>query len=168
MIRNSFLKQMDNVSNHRLLLWYALRATKGKVVEYGSGKGSTQYLRKYCKDAKRDFESYDYSPEYAKINDSTLIRDWDSIKPFGSVILIDHSPGERRHVDIKRLAANFDIMVIHDSEPVGGGDYKLEPLWKLFKYRVDIKSKGAWATAVSNTIDLKGFKGKKFGKYKID
>jgi hypothetical protein len=167
MIRNSFLKQMDNVSNHRLLLWYALTATKGKVVEYGSGEGSTQYLRKYCKDAKREFETYDYDANYAKLNNSEHITNWDSINPKGGVILIDHSPGERRHVDIKRLKDNFDIMVIHDSEPVGGGDYKLEPLWSMFKYRVDVKSKGAWATAVSNTIDLKGFKGKKFGKYTI-
>jgi len=29
----------------------------------------------------------------------------------------------------------------------------MDKIWHLFKYRVDVKSKGAWATAVSNTID---------------
>ena len=169
MIRNSFLKEMSGDNNHRLLLWYALRKTKGTVVEFGSGHGSTPYLKKYCEDAKRRFETYDNGEEWAKKIGSTFIpnNNWDGVDTKGSVILIDHAPGERRHVDIMRLKDNFDIMVIHDSEPIGAGDYKLEPLWKHFKYRVDVKTDGAWATAVSNTIDLEDFKGKKFSKYII-
>jgi len=169
MIRNSFLKEISGDNNHRLLLWYALRATKGNVVEFGSGHGSTKYISKYCKDEKRTFESYDNGEEWAKQHGSTFVpnNNWDTINPEGGVILIDHAPGERRHVDIVRLKDKFDIMVIHDSEPVGAGDYKLEPLWHHFKYRVDVKTEGAWATAVSNTIDLKDFVGKKFGNYEI-
>lgn len=169
MIRNSFLKEISGDNNHRLLLWYALRATKGNVVEFGSGWGSTQYLRKYCLDENRTFESYDNGKDWAEKHGSTYVpnNNWDSINPEGGVILIDHAPGERRFIDIERLKDKFDIMVIHDSEPIGAGDYKYENIWHLFKYRVDVKTDGAWATAVSNKIDMSSFIGKNFGGYEI-
>jgi hypothetical protein len=167
MKRQDFLKGIVNENNHRLLLWEALRVTKGDVVEYGSGHGSTKYLAKYCADTKRDFKSYDYSEEWCVKTGAEYVKDWNSIKPEGSVILIDHSPGERRIEDIKLLADKFEIMVIHDTEPVGAGDYKYNQIWGLFKYRVDVQSEGAWATAVSNTIDFKDFIGKKVKDYTI-
>lgn len=169
MKRNEFLKDITGDNNHRLLLWEALKVTTGDIVEYGSGYGSTQYLRKFAKDSQRNFLSFDNGKEWADIHDSTYIpnNDWDSINPRGSIILIDHAPGERRWVDILRLKDNFDIFVIHDSEPIGAGDYKLEKIWGYFKYRVDVKCDGSWASAVSNTIDLEAFKGTKFNKFEI-
>ena len=169
MKRPEFLKEMSGDNNHRLLLWDAIRATKGKVVEFGSGYGSTPYIRKQCLDAKRTFETYDNGEKWAGKHGSTFVpnNDWDSITPKGGVLLVDHAPGERRSIDIARLKDNFDIFVIHDSEPVGAGDYKYETIWHLFKYRVDVKTDGAWATAVSNKIDVTKWAGKKFGKYII-
>ena len=169
MIRNSFLKEISGDNNHRLLLWYALRATKGNVVEFGSGWGSTEYLRKYSEDANRTFLSYDNGKEWAEKHGSTFVpnNDWDSIDVSGGVILIDHAPGERRYLDVERLKDKFDIIVMHDSEPIGAGDYRYEKIWHLFKYRVDVKTVGAWATAVSNTIDLSEFKGKNFRQFEI-
>jgi len=167
MTRASFLKDINNESNHRLLLWEALKATKGNVVEFGSGHGSTKYLKKYCEDTKRTFESYDNNKEWANKTGSTLIEDWSSIDVKGGIILIDHAPGERRYIDIERLKDKFDIIVIHDSEPVGAGNYMFGKIWHLFKYRVDVKCDGAWATAVSNKIDLESFKGKKTKDYII-
>ena len=167
MRRNGFMKEMSGDNNHRLLLWDALEATKGNVVELGSGYGSTQYLRKYCKDTTRTFETYDYTEHWAKLHGSTYINDWDTINPKGSVILIDHSPGERRWIDIQRLKDSFEILVIHDSEPIGAGDYRYENIWHLFKYRIDVKCEGTWATAVSNTIDLSKFIGNKYNQYVI-
>ena len=51
-----FLKnlQADNNDNHRVLLWKALECTKGEVVEWGAGWGSTEYLRSYCKIFERE------------------------------------------------------------------------------------------------------------------
>lgn len=169
MKRADFLKDITGDNNHRLLLWDSLQATSGKVVEYGSGYGSTQYLRKYCNDTNRLFESYDNGEEWAKIHDSKYIpnNDWDSVNPTGGVVLIDHAPGERRWIDIQKLKDSFQILVIHDSEPIGAGDYKLENIWHLFKYRVDVKCDGSWASAVSNTIDLSKFIGNKFNQYEI-
>jgi len=168
MKREDFLEDMEEWNNHRLLLWEALKATKGKVVEFGSGAGSTPFLRKQCKTYNRAFESYDHSEKWSKVNGSKQVSNWDDVNlKNAKVLFIDHAPAERRWVDIKKYANKVDIIVIHDTEPESTG-YMMDKIWHLFKYRVDVKSEGAWATAVSNTIDLKGFKGKKFGKYKID
>lgn len=170
MKRPEFLKEMTGDNNHRLLLWDAIRATKGKaVVEFGSGYGSTPYLKKQCKDTNTAFETYDNGEKWAGKHGSTFVpnNDWDSISPVGGVLLVDHAPGERRSIDIARLKDNFDIFVIHDSEPIGAGDYKYETIWHLFKYRIDVKTEGAWATAVSNKVDVTKWKDKRFGKYII-
>jgi len=169
MTKTEFLEnlQADSNDNHRLLLWCALNVTDGNVVEFGSGWGSTSYLREYCKQSGRSFETYDNGEEWAKLHKSTFVPDnnWESINPKGSVILIDHAPGEQRHIDIKRLVDNFDIFVVHDTEPFGQGDYRYNNIFPLFKYRIDIKSTNLWATALSNTIDVSIFEGEAFGKY---
>lgn len=167
MKRAEFLKGIVAENNHRLLLWESIKETKGKVVEFGSGNGSTPYLKKHCASIKRAFESYDNNKEWADKTGATLVKDWANVDVVGSVILIDHAAGERRHVDIERLKDKFEIMVIHDSEPVGAGNYMYEKIWGLFKYRVDVKCDGAWATAVSNTIDVSIFKDRKVGKFII-
>lgn len=153
-----FLKnlQADNNDNHRVLLWKALEATKGDVVEFGAGWGSTEHLRAYCKHYERDFTSFDNGLEWAKLHNSTYVpnNNWDSVHAWGSVILLDHAPGERRGDDMARLKDKFEIIVVHDSEPVGAGNYGYEKHWHLFKYRADVRTEGAWATAVSNTIDV--------------
>lgn len=157
MTKEEFCKDMTNDNNHRLLLWKALEASKGDVVEFGSGWGSTSYLREYCKQNKRKFYSYDNGEEWAKKHGSTFTSNWDDVNHTGAVILIDHAPGERRHIDIAHLKDKFDYIVIHDSEPVGAGDYQYENIWHLFKNRVDVKTIGAWASCVSNLpLDWQG------------
>ncbi len=156
MRQNLFFKnlQADNNDNHRVLLWKALEATKGDVVEFGAGWGSTEYLRDYCKIKERDFTSFDNGLEWAKLHNSTYVKDWNSIHAWGSVLLLDHAPGERRGEDMFRFKNEFEIIVVHDSEPIGAGNYGYEKYWGEFKYRADVKTIGAWATAVSNTIDI--------------
>ena len=167
--KDEFMLELSGDNHHRLLLWEALKETTGKVVEFGSGHGSTKYLRKYCEDNKREFETYDNGKEWAKLHGSTYVpnNEWDKVKTKGDVILIDHAPGEQRHIDIINRKDDFTIFVIHDSEPTGAGDYKFERVWGLFKYRVDVKTEGAWATAVSNTVDVTKWKGNKAGNYII-
>lgn len=166
MTKEEFIGDIENWDNHRILLYFALTLTKGKVIEYGSGKGSTPYLRQYCIDNMRLFETYDFNKEWAAQMNSFYVSDWDSICPNGSVILIDHSPGERRTIDIPRLADNFEILVIHDSEPAADG-YDVRKHFKDFNYVVELKTTGAWTTALSNTIDITKWIGEKFGEYKI-
>ena len=151
--------EFDNWCNHRPLLYMALEATGGDVLELGMGKGSTELLADYCRERGRRLRSFEYSREWWEQyrgfqHEVTHVQNWDDIHPaVAGVALVDHSPGERRYQDIILMANTVDIIVIHDSEPAATG-YMLDRVWHLFKYRVDLKSPGAWATAVSNTIDV--------------
>jgi hypothetical protein len=162
---SKFIENVQNWDNHRPLLWWALKQTKGQtepVLEMGCGEGSTPYLQQYLKTDKRKLISYDYSKEWADKYQANHVTDWDSINHEQySVILIDHSPGERRYIDIQKLKDKCDYMIIHDSEPAAYG-YMLDKIWHLFPYRRNLITDGAWATIVSTKheipeINIKGF-----------
>lgn len=174
MKKADFLKDVNNFSNHRYLLWEALEATKYlklPVMELGSGYGSTPFLRQYTKDNGLDFYSYDYNKEWAEKTGATHVENWDTL-PHSinawineySVVLIDESPGEHRKESLKTLSqGQVKIIVIHDSEIKGwnSSDYQVRPLFSNFKYMKDLQSEykgGAWATALSNEIDVTKFK----------
>ena len=147
-----FLKNVQNWDNHRPLLWWALQQTESSslpVCEMGCGEGSTPYLQSYCKASGRPLVSYDYNQEWASRYGANYVSDWNSIRhPQYSVVLIDHSPGERRWIDIQLLADMADYIVIHDSEPAATG-YMLDRIWHLFPHRRNLITPGAWATIVS-------------------
>ena len=162
MIKEEFLKDCANWDNHRFCLWPALEATKGNVVEFGIGHGSTPFLHLYCEDAKRTLRSYESNDEwlqkFKELEDDNhklfFVKHWDDVELDEiDVLLIDHAPGERRWEDIKKYKDIAKIIIIHDSEPAATG-YMLNKIWHLFKYRVDYKTEGAWASAVSNHIDV--------------
>lgn len=167
MKKEEFLKDVANWDNHRFLLWPALEATNGEVIEMGMGQGSTPFLHSYCKDAGRPLFSYENSLDWAmKFQDLIAenhkilhVNDWDYVSgrhENPDVVLIDHAPGERRYIDVQRFANSAKIIVIHDSEPAATG-YMMDRIWGLFKFRKDYQSPGAWATAVSNFIDVSKF-----------
>ena len=165
-MRIKFLENIENWSNHRPLLYLALQETTGTVCEMGCGYGSTEQLRAYCSN-KRQFISLESNQEWANKFNSTWVGDWETYQHSDyDVLLVDHAPGERRHIDIANLKDKAKIIVIHDSEPQATG-YMLDRIWHLFKYRVDIKTDGAWATAVSNQIDITKWKGRKLANYTI-
>ncbi len=159
-----FIGELEPWGSHRKLLWQALEATVGPVLELGSGRGSTPYLKKYCDEIERPFESYDSDARWA--NDMGVkwnFGNWNTLtiweKAWG-VCLIDCAPGEYRKVALMKITAS--IIVIHDSEPVGwnSSDYQVRLLFTQFKYCKDDPSKakgGPWTTALSNTIDVTKF-----------
>lgn len=160
-----FLRNVQNWDNHRPLLWWALQQTESSslpILELGCGEGSTPYLQDYCKRTGRTLISYDYNKEWADKYGAIHVTDWDKVHhPQYSVILVDHSPGERRWIDIQLLADKTEYMVIHDSEPAATG-YMLSKIWHLFPHRRDLVSPGAWATLVSRRhpipeIQIQGF-----------
>lgn len=175
MTQESFLKDIGNWSNHRPLLWLALEATKGNVLELGCGDGSTPYLQQYCQDTKRHLLSLDSNKEWADKFGASYAGDWSTYTEFNhiSVALVDEAPGEHRKVSIEMLhKCQTEIVVVHDSEPRGwnASNYQVRPLFSKFKYAVDIKPNeihGAWATALSDTIDLTKWIGIELGGYKI-
>lgn len=165
------LNKIEGWCNHRPLMYIALELTKksnSPILELGCGLGSTEQLHEYVKHDNRTLISFDTDENwlntykhlegpnhklvYKSDKDTT---EWlNEVTNDGiSVCLIDHAPGERRHSDIELIYKKCDILIIHDSEPEATG-YMLHKIWHLFKYRLDIKRNGAWATMVSNKYDF--------------
>lgn len=168
MNKQEFLTGMDNACNHRVLLWEALRLTNGDVIELGSGHGSTPFLRRFCELSQREFYSYENNAVWAEMTGSTLVEKWDDV-PFidCGVLFIDHAPGERRKEDIIRHGDCAEIIVLHDTEPAADHGYQMRQHFPKFKYKVELKTAGAWATALSNTIDLSPLIGVTHNEYII-
>jgi len=152
-----FFESLNNESNHRILLWPALKMTTGDVVEFGSGHGSTPFLKKYCEDEGRSFKSFENHPDWSKKTGSNLISDWNKLPLMNvDVLFIDHAPGEQRKFDIIKNAHCAKIIVVHDSEKAADHGYQMRQHIKLFKYAVEINTLGGGAGAMmlSNHIDL--------------
>lgn len=169
-----------NWNNHLPLLLLGLHLSERNgtdidILELGSGEGSTPLLDKYSQSQQLKFLSYDNNPEWCEKTGSTLALDWDTLmvilakKKYG-LIFIDHAPGERRHLDAIALANAADILVLHDTEEGGAGNYMWDKAWPHFKYRLNYNKTGggAGATMVSNKIDLNQFRGLKLGAFTFD
>ncbi|OHB92410.1 MAG: hypothetical protein A2Z57_12070 [Planctomycetes bacterium RIFCSPHIGHO2_12_39_6] len=185
-MKNKFIPTNNDLSYYPLL-YKALEDTVGDIIEMGTGHGSTPLLHEYCTSRRRKLHSYETDKKWlAKFEQTaneyhsfTLIDRgaWDACSdqnPNPSVVFIDHAPGERRKDDLIRFKDSAEIIVIHDTEPTGAGDYRVRPLFKQFKYVVEVMSNapnphqaGAWATALSNTVDITKWIGQEFGNYKI-
>jgi len=165
MTKEQFTQITSNYDSHRPLLWEALEATKGLVVEMGCGWGSTPFLTEYCKSKHRELVSYENNYDWFnklidKFPDIKFVQEWNTVHSHcvnPAVVFIDHAPGERRKVDITRFANHAQIIVAHDTEPAADHGYKMRSELKKFKYLIDYETDGAWATAVSNYIDVTKF-----------
>lgn len=171
----------DNDHSYYPLLYLALEETKtGDVIEMGTGWGSTPLLHDYCK-IKRFLFSYEEKPEWynkfthlkSSMHYLGCINNWDAVKDMHlpneqpTVVFIDHAPGERRKEDIVNFKDINGILVVHDTEPTGAGDYQMRQHFPLFKYVIEVKTNGAWATALSNYYDVTKWEGQTFGNYKV-
>jgi hypothetical protein len=163
----NFLEGITNWNNHRPLLWLALEKTKGDVLELGMGEGSSPYLFQYCQKTKRNLKSYENNKDFIYPN-GIFVEDWakiDILKKW-SVVLIDHAPAERRHVDAIALKEFAEIVIVHDAEHEGLNYdvYFISKIAEHFKYRLDlvIKPHAAKTVMFSNTIDVSKFTIPKF------
>lgn len=161
-----------NWGTHQVPLITAVVNTNGPILELGCGDFSTPLLHALCAINQRTLLSADTTKEWLRlfldletswhtfvhvpIPENTENQDgheWDKIgnDVHWSVVLIDHSPGHRRAVDIKRLRTHTDIFVVHDTEK-GYKDYR--PVLASFKYKFIYKRYKKQTTLVSNTINV--------------
>jgi len=162
------------LNSYTPLLFRALEDTEGPIVECGMGNYSTYLLH----GTGRHVLSFDTHSEWFHkfpVSPKVLIRpdEWlsvtRSLKTLVSVFFIDQAPGEIREKCIAELANGFDgIVVAHDTEPAADYGYKMRQHFSKFKYVVEVHTSDAWATALSNTIDVRQWKGDRFGDYPIE
>ena len=181
MTKEEFVQYDNNWNSHRPLLWEALCELLKQeppmnpyVFEFGIGHGSTPFLADFCNNNVLYLLSFENNKEWFSkfdplADDHTIhfVHDWDScdfmVDDNGGLIevgllFIDHAPGERRKVDIAKWANHAKIIVAHDTEPAADHGYQMRAELKKFKYMLDYETNGAWATAVSNFIDVTKWK----------
>lgn len=162
-----FWQPTDDWDSHRPLLWMALQHTKGSVVEFGCGYGSTLHLQNYCDLHKRQFISLETSKPWAEKFDITqrinnyLHYDWPfTVNDMPSVLFIDCAPGEMRKDLINKFGPMAEITIVHDTEPGAEYVYGLFRALSDFKYRCDLVIDGMpQTTAVSDVFDFESWKG---------
>lgn len=165
-IEKQFLSFSGEYASHLPMLLLGLQISKGDVVELGSGEGSTMLLRNYCDLEKRKFTSYDNDEDWALKTGAIYIHDWvqniEWAKPCG-LLFIDSAPGEFRREMLIIMHMLAKVVVIHDSEENGLGNYNLD--FSLFKYRLNynLNGGGAGTTIVSNSIDVTKHEGEFYG-----
>lgn len=156
--------------SHRELLWLAVKNTKGKVVEFGMGYGSTPLLDKVCYIQKRMFSSWETNYDWYNIMVNKCIMETTSLgcttNYFNNIIekdngyigllFIDCAPAEIRKELIIKYSEIAKVIVVHDSEKSSQFCYGLEPILSNFSFRLDYEPIGKpHTTAISNHVNLK-------------
>lgn len=153
-----------NYGTHLPVLIKVMSLTQGDVLELGTGVFSTPYLHYACFLSKRNLVSYDNSKEWERWIDYyrgpyhkiMIVDDWNKAnieKPW-DIALIDHSPSDRRIVDIRRLANFAKYIVVHDSTKTYYHTYGYWQIYPLFKFRKVWKYDQRRTDVLSNFVDL--------------
>ncbi|TSC86273.1 MAG: Uncharacterized protein G01um101416_696 [Microgenomates group bacterium Gr01-1014_16] len=167
-----------NYGSHLGPLIKVMSLTDGPVLELGIGFFSTPYLHYQCLVSNRYLASYDndrgWVKKFASQRGGTIcnfkyespnhhffyVDDWakaDIEKPW-DVVLVDHSPGPRRAVEIKRLANFAKFIVVHDADPSQRGEreYHYSSIYPLFKYKKFWNKHSNLSVVLSNFVELEG------------
>ncbi len=152
------------------VLMEVMARTTGDVLELGPGVFSTPILHWLCKKGKRnlltienDYRWHYFARKYYRTDwhKHIYVQSWDDagklINKGWDVALVDHSPSERRVVEIRKLASLANYVILHDSDDRQERNYHYSTIYPLFKYRYDFKEVEPATTVLSNFIDLKGF-----------
>ncbi len=164
----------NSITSYAPLLYNALVSVDGPLIECGMGTLSTNLLH----GTGRHIISYETSPEwfdtFPDIESKHLIgrNDWLDVmarhKDSAAIIFLDQAPGESREKCLEFLARDYKgIVVCHDTEPAADHGYKMRQHFNWFKYIVEVKCQGAWATVLSHTYDVTQWTGQRFGDFTI-
>lgn len=157
-------------STHLPVLMEVMNRTYGDVLELGPGVFSTPVLHWMCETKKRNLLTIEsdikwlrfcrefYQTEHHKF---LYVENWDQCKDVidkqWDVVLVDHSPSERRIVEIRQLANKAKYIVCHDSDPWKDREYHYSTIYPLFKYKFEFTEVSHNTVLLSNFIDLKNF-----------
>jgi hypothetical protein len=158
-------------SSHLPVLMEVMRRTTGDVLELGPGVFSTPVLHWLCETQGRNLLSVENDAKWSwfcrqyyetDLHKHLLVKNWDDAKeaidkPW-DVVLVDHSPSERRVIEIALLKDRAKYLVLHDANPEkDASDYHYSTIYPLFKYKYLFTGAEHNVALLSNFIDLKGF-----------
>ena len=147
-----------NWGSHLPVLISLIKKTSGSVLEMGTGFYSTPFLHwacfpdRYLISYENNMECFRMNKKYSSTYHKVIyVKDWDeaSIESYWDIAFIDHSPSQRRMIDIKRLANYAKFIIVHDTQRgkhFWGGEFP------YFKYRLDYKTAIPYTTVFSNFI----------------
>ena len=148
--------------SHVPLLTAAASLTSGRVLELGSGLGSTLALHGICGSTGRELVTLETDETW--LNTFTVYgRSWHILRhvpDFNNLIeysqewglaFVDHGIAEQRGMSIEKLR-HVPVIVAHDT--CHPWLYNYEPILNNFKYRYDWKVKQPMTTVVIDTIDV--------------
>ncbi len=157
-------------STHLPVLMEALKRTTGDVLELGPGVFSTPVLHWLCKEQNRNLLTIEsnwnwhaFCSKYYRTPNHTFLRfkNWDDAKDAISkpwdVALVDHSPSERRVVELALLADKAKYIVLHDAEPWRERYYHYSTIYPLFKYKYLFDEVAPNVAVLSNLVDVTNF-----------
>ena len=166
------MKLSPRYGSHLPVLLQALGKTTGPVLELGMGVTSTPLLSAWCELEQRGLWSLDNDAavvEWGRQRRTWIahtiwhVDDWDG-ETLGvidrvnfDVALVDHSPSERRVVEIARLAHRAQYIVIHDSNGRYEREYHYQTIYPLFRYKLDFTALEPSTTVLSNFHPLDDF-----------
>jgi hypothetical protein len=156
------MKRILRYGTHIPILVKIMGITKGPVLEMGCGFSSTPLLYWLCQEQGRKFVSFENDEKWIKKvgYPVTYVKDWDKAdieKAHWSVALLDHRPGERRHLDALRLKDKADFIILHDSEPGMDIYYQYSKIYPSFKYRFDYTKFLPHTVVLSNLTNVQKF-----------
>lgn len=133
----------NGFATHQALLFEAVKRTKGPVIEFGCGEGSTVMLHEVCKSMNRRLISVDNNPSWlgkyrdkyetsshrfylvspegcrGKYHDCThwdpFLKTITSSNVQWGLVFVDQAPWEARTKTIRALKSKSDYIVLHDS-----------------------------------------------------
>ena len=152
------------------MLLEAMSRTKGDVLELGAGVFSTPLLHWLCEKQHRQLLTIENDPGWYKFVKRYLRSDYHRILQVGNwddadkyidkqwdVVLIDHSPSERRIEEIRKLANKAKYLVVHDSEAWKEKNYHYSKIYDLFKYRYNFDQADHQTAVLSNFFPVDDF-----------
>lgn len=158
-------------STHLPVLMEAMKRTTGDVLELGPGVFSTPVLHWLCKEQDRYLLTVESDKKWSwfcrqyydtpRHQHLWVEGNWDQAKwaiskPW-DVVLIDHSPSERRVTEIALLKDLAKYIIIHDADERKDKEYHYSSIYPLFKYKYYFGEVEPATVVLSNFIDLKDF-----------
>lgn len=156
------------VGSHAPILARAVACVPGRVLELGTGHGSTWLLHELCAGLGRPLLSADTSEEWlSKFQHLASPRHqfahvgswipWVLGQSDIGVAFVDNAPGEMRVPIINLLKTRAALIVAHDTcadNPGAGGAYGWKKLDGVFKYQQVYQKVRPWTTLYSDSIQL--------------